>query len=131
MTVKLLIIPGLGDSGLGHWQNFWLDHFPNVTKITQDNWDQPLLNDWVERLEKTIQTIQEPTILVAHSLATILVAHWTKTFENPFIKGALLVAPADVDSPQHTQNAHGILPQFPRIHCPFLRLWLEAKMTLI
>ena len=102
MTPKLLIIPGLGDSGVGHWQNFWLDHFPNTTKVTQDNWDEPLLNDWLDRLDETIQSIQEPTILVAHSLATILVAHWAKTFEHPFIKGALLVAPADVNSSEHT-----------------------------
>ena len=102
MTPKLLIIPGLGDSGVGHWQNFWLNHFPNTTKVTQDNWDQPLLGDWLERLEATLKTINEPIILVAHSLATILVAHWAKTFENSYIKGALLVAPADVDSPEHT-----------------------------
>ena len=80
MTPKLLIIPGLGDSGVGHWQNFWLNHFPNTTKVTQDNWDQPLLGDWLERLEATLKTINEPIILVAHSLATILVAHWAKTF---------------------------------------------------
>nr|WP_315170207.1 alpha/beta hydrolase [uncultured Flavobacterium sp.] len=119
MTPKLLIIPGLGDSGVGHWQNFWLDHFPNSAKVTQDNWDQPLLRDWLKRLEATLKTIQEPTILVAHSLATILVAHWTKTFENPFIKGALLVAPADVDSPEHTPECIWNFAPIPLHSLPF------------
>lgn len=119
MTPKLLIIPGLGDSGVGHWQNFWLNHFPNTTKVTQDNWNQPLLNDWLKLLEETLKTIQEPTILVAHSLATILVAHWTKTFENPFVKGALLVASADVDSPKHTPECIWNFAPIPLHSLPF------------
>lgn len=119
MTPKLLIIPGLGDSGVGHWQNFWLDHFPNTTKVTQDNWDQPLLGDWLERLEATLKTINEPIILVAHSLATILVAHWAKTFENSYIKGALLVAPADVDSPEHTPECIWNFAPIPLHSLPF------------
>mgnify|MGYP002662231400 FL=1 len=119
MTPKLLIIPGLGDSGVGHWQNFWLNHFPNTTKVTQDNWDQPLLGDWLERLEATLKTINEPIILVAHSLATILVAHWTKTFESSYIKGALLVAPADVDSPEHTPECIWNFAPIPLHSLPF------------
>lgn len=119
MTPKLLIIPGLGDSGVGHWQNFWLDHFPNAIKVTQNNWDQPLLSDWIERLEATLQTIQEPTILVAHSLATILVAHWAKKQQNTHIIGALLVAPADVDSQEHTPECTWNFAPIPLHLLPF------------
>jgi len=40
--------------------------------------------------------------LVAHSLAVSLVLHWSTIYSNSNVKGVLLVAPADVDSPQHT-----------------------------
>jgi uncharacterized protein len=119
MTPKLLIIPGLGDSGMDHWQNFWLNYFPNSTKVIQDNWNEPLLSDWLERLEVTLKTMQEPTVLVAHSLATILVAHWAKSYENPNIKGALLVAPADVNSPEHTPECIWNFAPIPLQPLPF------------
>jgi predicted alpha/beta hydrolase family esterase len=104
MTPHLLIIPGLGDSGEKHWQSFWLKKFPNSTKVIQDNWDEPQLNEWLARLDSTIQQINEPTILVAHSLAVSLVMHWVSQNNNPNIIGALLVAPADVNSPEHTPD---------------------------
>ena len=46
--------------------------------------------------------MNQPTILVAHSLGVSLVLHWLSENNNPNIIGALLVAPADVDSPDHT-----------------------------
>ena len=102
MIPHLLIIPGLGDSGEKHWQSFWLQKFPNSTKVIQDNWDAPQLHEWLSRLDENIQQISEPTILVAHSLAVSLVMHWVSKNNNPNIIGALLVAPADVNSPEHT-----------------------------
>lgn len=104
MIPHLLIIPGLGDSGEKHWQSFWLKKFTNSTKVIQDNWDEPQLKDWLARLDSTIQQIKEPTILVAHSLAVSLVMHWVSKNSNPNIIGALLVAPADVNSPEHTPD---------------------------
>lgn len=102
MIPHLLIIPGLGDSGEQHWQSFWLQKFPNSTKVIQDNWDEPQLDEWLARLDSTIQQLKEPTILVAHSLAVSLVMHWVSKNTNSNIIGALLVAPADVNSPEHT-----------------------------
>lgn len=104
MIPHLLIIPGLGDSGTKHWQSYWLKKFSNSTKVIQDNWDEPQLNEWLERLDESIQQIKEPTILVAHSLAVSLVMHWVSQNNNPNIIGALLVAPADVNSPEHTPD---------------------------
>jgi predicted alpha/beta hydrolase family esterase len=102
MEIKLLIIPGLGDSGQGHWQNNWLQKYKNSTKVVQDNWEEPIKEEWLERLNEAIQKLNSPTILVAHSLAVSLVMHWASTNSNPNVIGALLVAPADVDSAEHT-----------------------------
>ena len=105
MEIKLLIIPGLGDSGENHWQSYWLKKYKNATKVIQDNWNEPQLEKWLDRLNEAILKLDSPTILVAHSLAVSLVMHWASVNSNPNIIGALLVAPADVDSPEHTPES--------------------------
>ena len=102
METKLLIIPGLGDSGDKHWQSYWLKKYPKATKLIQDNWTEPQLEDWLNKLNESILKLDQPTILVAHSLGVSLVLHWLSKNTNSNIIGALLVAPADVDSPDHT-----------------------------
>lgn len=102
MDYTLLIIPGLGDSGTEHWQTYWLQQFENSKKVIQKDWNKPILEDWLQSLSAIIDTIDGPIIIVAHSLAASLVAHWSKNNPTDKIAGALLVAPADVDSPLHT-----------------------------
>lgn len=102
MTHTLLIVPGLGDSTKGHWQDNWLEHFPNTKKVVQDNWNQPQLQDWLNNLDATIQSIDTPIVIVAHSLAVSLIMHWSQQNDTSKIIGALLVAPADVESAEHT-----------------------------
>jgi len=101
-NIQLLIVPGLGGSGENHWQSFWTKEFNNATKLNQDDWNEPKLNIWLDKLNNTILKLDTPIILVAHSLAVSLVLHWNEKYKNPNVKGALLVAPADVDSPKHT-----------------------------
>jgi predicted alpha/beta hydrolase family esterase len=102
MEPKLLIIPGLGNSDDNHWQSYWLKKYTNASKLTQDNWNEPQLEDWLSNLSEAVLKLNQPTILVAHSLGVSLVLHWLSKNNNPNIIGALLVAPADVDSPDHT-----------------------------
>ena len=102
MQHTLLIVPGLGDSTTGHWQDNWLQHFPNTKKVVQNNWNQPQLKDWLHNLDTTIKAIETPIVIVAHSLAVSLVMHWSQQNDTSKIVGALLVAPADVESPEHT-----------------------------
>ncbi|MGO4819561.1 RBBP9/YdeN family alpha/beta hydrolase [Flavobacterium sp. W22_SRS_FP1] len=98
----LLIVPGLGDSGKEHWQNYWLTKYENSRKVIQNDWDRPILSDWLNKLNEAIAAIDGKIIIVAHSLAASLVAHWSTTNNTQKIAGALLVAPADVDSRSHT-----------------------------
>ncbi|EIA10528.1 RBBP9/YdeN family alpha/beta hydrolase [Flavobacterium frigoris] len=102
MNYTLLIVPGLGDSGQEHWQNYWLTKFDNSKKVIQNDWNQPLLSAWLNNLDSAISAIDGKIVIVAHSLAVSLVAHWSKTNNTQKIVGALLVAPADVDSINHT-----------------------------
>lgn len=102
MKYTLLIVPGLGDSGEEHWQNYWLNKFENAQKVNQKDWDKPVLSDWMHSLGTSINAIDGKIIIVAHSLAASLITHWSATNKNYKIAGALIVGPADVDSPSHT-----------------------------
>ena len=99
----VLILPGYGDSGPDHWQSHWERDDPSFRRVVQDDWLEPKLADWLATLDRVVQECAEPPVLVAHSLACALVAQWA-TRSRVAVQGALLVAPADVDSPAHTPD---------------------------
>lgn len=101
---RLLIVSGLGGSGEDHWQTYWCNTLKNTDRVEQNNWDMPNKDSWLKNLNEDINKLNEPTILIAHSLAVSLVLHWLCIHENTKVKGVLLVAPADVDSPNHTPD---------------------------
>ncbi|TGD83124.1 RBBP9/YdeN family alpha/beta hydrolase [Hymenobacter wooponensis] len=92
---NILIVPGLGNSGPEHWQTYWEQHY-GYSRVQQGNWDQPVLADWVQNLEDVVATAGPDVVLVGHSLGCVTIAHWASTTRHR-IKGALLVATADVD----------------------------------
>lgn len=92
-----LIIPGLHGSPDGHWQTVLQSQTPFARRVEQDNWDAPVLDRWLDRLI-TSAAANPGAIAVAHSLGCILVAHAALRAPQIKIGGALLVAPADVES---------------------------------
>lgn len=124
MNYTILILPGLGDSGETHWQNYWLQHFDTSEKVTQKDWNNPILEDWLESLTASIEAADGEIIIVAHSLSCSLINHWSKENKAHKIAGALLVAPADVDSPAHT-------PEEIRNFAPIPLLKLEFPSIVI
>lgn len=127
MEIQLLILPGLGNSGEKHWQTFWHEKFKNSIRLVQENWNEPILKEWLERLNEEITKLNQPTILVAHSLAVSLVLHWAKTNTNKNIVGALLVAPADVDSPEHTPESIRNFSPMPIYKLPFPSIVIASE----
>ena len=97
----VLILPGLGSSGPEHWQTHWQTKNPDFVRVEQRDWDKPDRNEWVATLDRAIAAQPAPPLLIAHSLSCALVAHWAAGAARR-LHGALLVAPADVDSDKHT-----------------------------
>ncbi len=96
-----LIVPGWQDSGPDHWQSRWQARL-NALRVQQTDWHTPRRNDWVLGLQRAIAEADRPVLLVAHSLGCITIAHWALTAPGAFqarrlVRGALLVAPADVE----------------------------------
>lgn len=118
MRTKLLIVPGLGNSGELHWQSLWETMFPLTKRVVQKSWEHPICADWVEGIESTLnETHSSRTYIVAHSLGTLALAHWAlKT--NHHISGALLVAPPDINLIKSRNLAEGFSP-LPEIRLPF------------
>lgn len=95
MSTKYLILPGFGNSDETHWQSIWeKENSADYYRIVQEDWYNPSCIKWVEKLEQTVQKFDENLILIAHSLACLLVAHWSNVTKHK-IRAALLVAAPD------------------------------------
>lgn len=117
-TPSYLIIPGWNNSGPGHWQTIWEENAPRqFRRVEQHNWTEPTKDDWVQSLHESIELSDRPVVLVAHSLGCLTVVHWAKEFPGTHIVGALLVAPADVESTER-ENFASFAP-VPKHRLPF------------
>ncbi|MEV8097572.1 alpha/beta fold hydrolase [Kitasatospora sp. NPDC085879] len=94
-----LVLPGYQNSGPEHWQSRWEAAGAGFVRVEQADWDAPQRTDWVAALDAAVAAADRPVVLVAHSLGCITVAHWAAgRTDLPGVAGALLVAPADVDT---------------------------------
>jgi predicted alpha/beta hydrolase family esterase len=114
----ILILPGYADSEPDHWQSHWERADPACRRVVQDDWLEPRLDDWLATLERYVRGCASPPVLVAHSLACALVAHWAAR-PSAQAKAALLVAPADVDSSVHTPDEVRGFSPIPLTPLPF------------
>lgn len=95
-ATPVLVLPGYGDSGPRHWQSLWEAADPAFRRVVQRDWLNPTLDEWRATLDAAVAACDRPPILLAHSLACALVAHWARRGGDR-AAGALLVAPADAD----------------------------------
>lgn len=98
--INYLIVPGWQGSPEQHWQSYWHAVLPNAQRVEQLDWQNPTLEHWVAELQRSIERIAAPLVLIAHSLGCITVAHWAARADAASldrVRGALLVAPADVE----------------------------------
>jgi hypothetical protein len=99
MNTTVLVLPGWQNSGPLHWQTLWEQQNPDFKRVLQADWETPKRRDWVSNITQVVIHTTSPVVFVAHSLGCIAVAHWFFTAPELVyrVKGALLVAPADVD----------------------------------
>jgi predicted alpha/beta hydrolase family esterase len=139
-ATPILILPGYADSEPEHWQSHWERADSACRRVVQDDWLEPRLTDWLSTLERYVRACESPPVLVAHSLACALVAHWATravvgrpgravegrpgraVAARPGVakaKGALLVAPADVDCGERTPEEVRNFSPIPLVRLPF------------
>lgn len=138
-SVRVLIVPGLRDSGPTHWQTWLQSQYVDAVRVQQHDWQRPDLEAWSARIEETLSRHSRHTqwVAVAHSFGTLALAHHLATrqvaqaphadsalgdatgvgLRHGRIAAALMVAPAD---PVKFQ-IEGRLPRHP----------LELPLTVI
>jgi uncharacterized protein len=116
-ATRVLILPGINNSGPRHWQSLWERENPDFKRVQQREWDAPVRAEWVERLQNEISSSDVPATLVAHSSACALVAHWASHHTGP-VRGALLVGPSDPEAASYPPGPRGFAPM-PLIRLPF------------
>lgn len=128
-AIRYLIVPGWQGSADEHWQSHWQRSLPNSSRVEQRDWLQPLCREWVTELDRSIAADPRPTILIAHSLGCITVAHWAASAATELlgrVRGALLVAPADVQRPACPQALQNFAP-IPTQPLPFPTLLVGSN----
>src|SRR5687768_12878655 len=97
---RVLVVPGYCGSGPDHWQTLWERLDARCLRVQQRDWEHPELSEWLAALDQAVASEPAPVVLAAHSLGCVLVAHWASSSAHAGkVLGALLVAPADLDSP--------------------------------
>ena len=124
----ILLVPGLWNSGPENWQSYWERERGDCRRVVQGDWERPRREDWVATLEEAVRAAPAPVVLAAHSLACATVAHWAASAGASVgkVRGALLVAPSDVESPRYPEGPTGFAPM-PRQPLPFPTLVVASS----
>ena len=120
----ILIVPGLREHVPDHWQTLLERKLPNSRSVPRIDRDKLSCATWVATLDASLEGIEGPVILVAHSAGCMITVHWAQRYGRRIL-GALLAAPPDFETPlpegyptQDVLRANGWLPT-PRTRLPF------------
>lgn len=114
---RLLIVPGLNDSGPAHWQSWLQTQYRGARRVEQRDWARPELDRWAERIASTLDRETDrhdtaaPWIAVGHSFGCLALARHLALRPDSPIRAALLVAPAEPDK-------FGVAEALPRQRLP-------------
>jgi serine hydrolase len=109
MNTNFLVLAGIFDSGPEHWQTIWQRGDASFDKLQHSDWETPDRAVWVSELADKVSQTAGPIVLVAHSLACLLVAHWAPTAPDS-VTGAFLVSVPDPSGPNFPVAARGFAP---------------------
>jgi predicted alpha/beta hydrolase family esterase len=133
-TPTVLIVPGLRDHVADHWQTLLAAKLAKVHSVPPLEHDKLSCAARVDAIDRALQDIEGPVVIVAHSAGAMMVAHWAMSRYTRYtfgtrnsldIRGALLAAPADLETPMpagyptvDVLDSNGWLP-LPRAVLPF------------
>lgn len=114
---SVLLVPGYSGGGPKHWMRVWHATNPTWARMTLADWMSTSPEDWESALERALEPLPAPVLVIAHSLGCIAVARYAARGGRG-IAGALLVAPADVEQAPDLPMLRGFGP-IPRTPLPF------------
>ena len=117
MRPRVLLLPGLYDSGPEHWHSYWERAEPLFLRVVQRDWESPSRHEWVGTLDAAVTTAGPQVVLAAHSTSCALVAFWA-SLTGGSVRGALLVGPSDTEARNYPPEPVGWQPM-PLVRIPF------------
>ncbi|WP_246236011.1 RBBP9/YdeN family alpha/beta hydrolase [Acerihabitans arboris] len=93
-SLRVVLVPGINDSGPEHWQTCWQRGFPAWRRIAQRNWLQPDLDGWQMAIRRALGEPSPPALLIGHSFGALSSWYYASRFTGR-IAGVVLVAPAE------------------------------------
>ncbi len=93
----ILIVPGYKGANEDHWQSRWERNITSARRVEMGDWHKPVFEDWKQNLIDAVSDTTKPVILVGHSIGSQVIVQAASEFNRP-VKGALLVAPPDVEN---------------------------------
>ena len=129
MHARILILPGLYNSDERHWQTLWEQTLPGAIRVQQREWNRPSREEWVLTLDAAVRASEGPVVLAAHSLGCALTAWWAQSAAQPElakVRGALLVAPPDVERADFPRFVTGFAPM-PAQRLPFATIVVASS----
>lgn len=117
----IITLPGIGGSGEAHWQTHWEQADSRFSRFVPSSWDAPDRDDWIAALDRAVASSLAPPLLVAHSLACLLVAQWAAATPSAGerVRGALLVAVPDPEGEAFPRVEAATFVDVPPARLPF------------
>jgi predicted alpha/beta hydrolase family esterase len=95
---RLLVVPGLHNSGAAHWQSWLQAQHRGAVRVEQDDWTTPDLDRWAQRIADTLQQhCARHWVVAAHSFGCLALVRHLHLNPDSAVAAGLLVAPADPD----------------------------------
>jgi predicted alpha/beta hydrolase family esterase len=89
----VVLVPGLRGHVEDHWQTLLAVTLPNVRTVPPLGRNEPSLEARVTLLDRIVEDVDGPVVIVAHSAGVLVTVHWAATYEGTSVVGALLATP--------------------------------------
>jgi uncharacterized protein len=92
-----VIVPGVGGSEYNHWQSWLQRQLASCSRVQQNDWNNPVLEQWIAQFVNTVSNIEDDLQIIAHSFGclTTVAALAQHPELNSKVKNLVLVAPAN------------------------------------
>ena len=89
----VVLVPGLRGHVEDHWQTRLAATLPKVRTVAPLGRDEPSLVARVTLLDRIVEDVNGPVVIVAHSAGVLVTVHWAATYTGTAVVGALLATP--------------------------------------